>query len=453
MNSRSALCLLLFFCLGASAQSGQAGPVLTIYNSNVALVCERRSVQLAAGVQELAYADVPAMIDPTSVHVTSLTSPQDMALLEQRFEYDLIGVDRLLEQHLNRDIIVSITQGRTLSGRLLSSQGSDTVLREQDGTLHVIKSASIQSIQFPALPAGLVTKPTLVWTLDCKKPGVHDIETSYLTTGMSWHVEYAATLNSQETQMDLQGWASIENRSGASYQNASLRLVAGDVNREPQVQFMKKASISEMARAPVPPEQFEEKQFFEYHLYSLQRPATLKDMETRQISMLAAPSINIEKLYTYDGQRHGKDVRVSLQCRNAKAGGLGLPLPAGKVRIYKKDGDSSRALIGEELIGHTPVDELLKFQTGSSFDIVGERTVKEVKQVSQNSRRETIEIRLRNRKQDDITVVVVERFAGSWELQGETPPIKNRSARTIEFEMAIPRSAEKAMVYTVLYTY
>jgi len=451
MRSSLPLTISLLLFLQTFAYGGQAGPTLTIYNANLALVCERRTVQLAAGVQEILYPNVPAQLDPSSVQASSTTSPRDVSLLQQRFVHDASSADRLLASHLNADVVISMAQGQSLAGTLLSMTGSDPVIRDTDGTLHVIKSGSIQSIHLTSSPPGLVTKPSLIWTMACTKSGTHEMQTTYLTQGISWQAEYVATLNASETHIDLHGRASVENRSGATFQNASLRLVAGDVHRPLPPQFFMRSSMLETARAPSRPTQPEQRSLFEYHVYELQHPATLLDRETLQVELLTVPPLHINKVYIFDSQLDAKHVIMRLHCLPAPGTVYSGPLPAGKVRIYKRDKDSSMTLLGEDLVNHTPAGESLLLEAGKVFDVVAERTVKEVIRVGQNSRRETIEVCLSNRKMQDITVVVVEHFTGSWELLGDSPPVKKKTARTVHFEVAVPRAAKKTADYTLIY--
>ena len=444
------LMLSLMGCISALSHAEETNFAITIYNNDLALVSKTRLIQLDKGIQKFKYVDVAARIDPTTVHFKSLTSPEGIVLLEQNFEYDLVGTERLLEKYLNQTIIASTKQGNAFSGILLNAQGSDVIIQLKDGPVKVVKAASLETIEFPSLPEGLITRPTLVWLLDCKKPGKHKSEISYLTRGIKWHAEYGAITNPEDTELELSGWVSIENRSGATYQDAKLKLVAGDVHMAPTKHPIRRMRAADMAYKAAPP-QFEEKAFFEYHLYTLQRPVTLKDRKIKQISLFQTAKVKVNKIYTYDGQRYGKKVRVTLEFTNDKPSGLGMPLPAGKIRVYKEDLDESQVFIGEDLIDHTPKDEKVRVYVGNVSDIVGERTVKDVKEVSRHSRRETVEILLRNHKEEDVKITVIEHFRGDWEFVGKTPPVKKKDARKVEFEIAVPKGTEKAVQYTVLY--
>ena len=203
---------------------------VTVYNNNLALVREIRSIELKKGVQEFRFVDVAARIDPTSVHFKSITDEKSINLLEQNFEYDLVGKERLLEKYVDQEIVVATREGNVFHGTLLASKSGDIILQNKDGAVFVVNKAAIENVQFPSLPEGLITRPTLVWLLDCAKAGKQNSEISYLTKGISWHAEYVAVTNEDDTQLEMSGWVSIDNKSGATYKQARLKLVAGDVN-------------------------------------------------------------------------------------------------------------------------------------------------------------------------------------------------------------------------------
>jgi len=424
---------------------------VTVYNNDLALVRETRSIPFKQGFQRYQFQDVAAKIDPTSVHFKSLTFPDKIELLEQNFEYDLVGTERLLEKYINESILVSTKDGNTFSGKLLNSQGGDVIVRMKDSQVKAVKASSIETVEFPSLPEGLRTKPTLVWFLNCEKEGKHEGEISYLTKGVNWHAEYVAVVNTEDTEVDLGGWVSINNRSGSSYKEAKLKLVAGDVHTVKPERVTRAGTFAQDEYRVKSAAQFREKSFFEYHLYTLQRSATLKDRQIKQISFFPSTKTRVRKIYVFDGRQDRKKVRTLLEFENSKKSGLGMPLPKGKIRVYKKDDDRTQVFIGEDLIDHTPENEKVRIFMGNAFDIVGERTVKEIREVSKRSRRETVEILLKNHKKEDIKVTVVERFWGDWEFVSPVPPVSKRDAQKAEFEISVPKGSEKTLQYTVLY--
>lgn len=422
---------------------------VTVYNDDLALVRESRELDLQKGVQNYAFSGVAAKIDPTSVHFRAISDPAAIHLLEQNFEYDLVGTERLLQKYIDEQIIATSEGGAVFVGKLLSAQGGDVVLQDDTGKVHAVKASALHSIQFPALPDGLFTRPTLIWRLDCKSAGKQQAEISYLTSGLSWHAEYVAVSNEKDTGLELSGWISMANNSGATYEDATLKLVAGDVHRATTprpVRAMMKADMAFAAEA-----QFEEKEFFEYHLYTLQHPATLKDRQTKQLSLFPAAQVPVKKLYIFDPGQDEKKVQVKLQFKNDKEHGLGLALPKGKIRVYKRDSDGAQEFIGEDWINHTPKDEVLRILLGNAFDIVGERIVKDVRDVSDKSRQETVFIQIRNHKEEAIQVTVVEHFYGDWQLTGKTPQYVKKDAYTAEFPLQVPARGEASFTYTVLY--
>ncbi len=423
-----------------------AGVSITIYNDNLALVREQRHVTFKKGVQEYEFQDVAARLDPTSVYFKSLSDPDGLYLLEQNYEYDLVGTRRLLEKYIGRRIVVTVKQGGALNGRLLSAQDNDIIIQSGENEINAVKADAVEAVHFTELPENLITQPTLVWLLDCKKASEHETEISYLTEGVQWHAEYIAVANAADTELELSGWVSIRNQSGASYKDADIKLVAGDVHRaapERRRHMVGKAAVLE-ASAP-----FEEKAFFEYHLYSLQRTASLLDRQMKQLSLFEPATVGVNKIYTFDGARTGK-VRVNMEFTNSKKAGLGMALPRGKIRVYKRDTDAHQEFIGEDRIDHTPRDEKIKIYLGNAFDIVGERVVKKVEKMGKDARQSTIEIKLRNHKSRPVTVRVIEHHHGDWQFIGPTPPVLEKNARQVVFKVDVPADGEKIFEYTVM---
>jgi len=423
---------------------------ITIYNDNLALVRDERALNFEKGMKEYRFTDVAAQIDPTSVHFKTLSKDKNINLLEQNFEFDLVGTQRLLEKYIDQQIIALTTEGNSFNGKLLSAQSGDVIIETNEKLIKLVKASTLETIEFPSLPTGLITRPTLVWLLQCNKAGNYNSEISYLTKGINWHAEYVAVIDDKDTELELSGWISVENRSGASYENAKLKLVAGDVNiiqpaMPPRTYLAKAAYVDEAAS------QFEEKSFFEYHLYTLQRPATIKDRQIKQLSLFPPANAKVKKIFTYNGQRDKQKVRVNIELQNSKTNGLGMPLPKGKIRVYKTDVDKSQEFIGEDLIDHTPKDEKLRVYLGNAFDIVGERIVKDVKKIGRRSRQETVEITLRNHKTEDVSITVIENLWGDWEFIGQTPRILKKDAYKVEFEITVPADGEKTFEYTVLF--
>jgi len=451
-SARVALGVLL---LAAVAYGQQREVSLTVYNDNLALVRDVRRIELKKGVNEISFRDVAAQIDPTSVHFRSLTAPEAVSILEQNFEYDLVSSGKILNKYVDHPITLKGKEGQEFSGTLLSSTAKDVVLRDADGGVTIVSRAAVQTMQFPQLPEGLITRPTLVWTLQAERGGRHRTEVSYLTSGINWHAEYVAVTNVDDSRLDLSGWVSIDNKSGATYKEARLKLVAGRLHRavKPRPRQLRRTYATELAKAPPA---FEEKAFFEYHLYTLQRPATVRNNETKQLSLFEPAETKVKKVYVYEAARNEKAVRVDLEFKNSKEAGLGMPLPEGKIRVYKQDSDKSLIFVGEDRIGHTPKDEEVRVTVGYAFDISVERKQTGQRKLGERSREETWQIRLRNHKKERVTVKVLERLrfygpASEWEIRKSSHPYVKKDVRTIEFDVPVETDGETLIEYTVFF--
>jgi len=300
------------------------------------------------------------------------------------------------------------------------------------------------------LPEGLITKPTLVWDVQADRAGKQTAELSYLTSGINWHAEYVAVTNEDDTQADLAAWVSVDNRSGAGYPEAQLQLIAGDVHvvQEELAVRAKGGRLvpTQMAAAEVG---FEEESFFEYHLYTLPRPTTILDRETKQIALFAPTRTPVEKLYEYKPWVDEKKIRIVLQFQNREERGLGMPLPAGKVRTYKRDSRGGQQFIGEDAIDHTPRNEKVRLGLGNAFDVVAERTVKDQHQISDRVQEMTVEVKLRNRKEEAITILVQDRFRADWQIVQQSHSSEKKDARTTEWAIEVGPDAEVVLTYTV----
>jgi len=288
----------------ATAEAAEASVALTVYNQGTALVRDRRQFQLNQGVNLIDFSDVAASIDPTSVLFQSLTAPRGTTVLEQNYEYDLVGAQALLEKYIDQKIRVVTTDNRTYEGTLLNGQG-DIILRGADGQVTVVKLDSVQELSFPELPEGLITRPTLVWHVLADRSGKQDVEVTYLTGGMAWQADYVLLLGSDDKSLDLDGWISLNNTSGATFRDAQLKLIAGDLQRLPQPGLAADKLYAEEAAAPTS-QPVEQREFFEYHLYEIPRLVTVRNNETKQIEFVSAPDVPAEKFFVYDG----------LQCRD-----------------------------------------------------------------------------------------------------------------------------------------
>lgn len=446
--------LVLGFLLVAAsgpALAEEPGGAITVYSDDLALVREVRSLVLTQGPQEYRLTDIPARIDPASVSFKSLAGPGSVRLLEQRFEFDLADAERVFQKSVGRQVIVADKQGQAFTGTLLHVPSGDLLLQTGAGAIQLIKADTVGTIQFPSLPEGLIMRPTLTWLLDCEKGGKHKTEITYLTGGIGWHADYVAVAARDESRIDLSGWATIENRSGASFAGIQIGLVAGEIHRAQPAETPRMRAEEKFAVAAQAVPVFEETPFFDYHLYHLGRKASLPDQQVRQFALFAQTSIRTDKTYRYEGQRQKNRVQVALEFQNDRDRGPGIPLPGGRVRVYQEDEKGSLRFIGEDRVDPTPKGERVRVALGNAFDLFGERTVKERTQVTKGSRQESIEIRIRNHRPQPVTVTVVENFWGDWQIAGKTPPVRKKDAQKVEFEVSVPADGETTFEYQVLY--
>jgi len=498
MKTLRPLVLALAAALPAAALAGSA---VTIYSSappgaidpqvlknggdgllipGYALVREERDFTLKPGRNVLRVNDVPAFIDPTTVSFASLTDPRGTRVVEQNFEFDLTNSTKLLSRYLDREIAVEMVRGNnveTVTGTLVGMQGGLT-LKLADGSVRILPGHS--SVKLPGLPGGLISKPTLVWEVDSSQAGAHKTRFTYQTKGMTWWTDYNLTYSeggNGTCKVDVAAWVTIVNQSGATFADAKLKLIAGDVQRAPAQRYPQAlaAPAAKMARE-MKDEAFAEKAFFEYHLYTLGRPATITNNSTKQIELFpTAPGVGCEKTLVYEGQaglgRYGggpftdrsygassnRKVDVYLRVKNAESNGLGVPLPAGRVRVSRADeADGALEFIGEDVIDHTPRNEKVLVKLGSAFDVVGERRQVDFKvDTSRKTMSEEIEVKLRNQKKERVTVLVKENLYRwvNWQITAKTHDYEKQDARTVHFPVKVDPGAEVTLRYTVQYTW
>lgn len=439
-----AVCLV---CIGFPATHSAAEVGLTVYNNDLALVKDVRQLDFTPGVNTLKFTDVAAAIDPTSVSFTVTDAAERVQILEQNFQYDLVGADKILEKYIDRQIQVITKEDKLFEGTLLSVQGGLT-LQEPDGGIRIINQEGVRDMSFPKLPEGLITRPTLVWLLDSEISGTHPGEVRYLTKQINWHAEYVATISADDQALNLAGWVSIDNRSGATYEDAKLKLIAGDVHMVEKKRMPRTDRLMAMEASRAAPA-FEEKAFFEYHLYTLSRRATVRDNETKQLSLFAPVDVTATKIFTYDGARDDKKIRVNVEFKNSEQAGLGIPLPKGKIRVMKADDAGSLEFVGEDEIDHTPKNEKVRVYLGNAFDIVGERTVKDIRKVTGRITEQDIEVSLRNRKDEPVTITVIEHIWGDWEILRSSHESRKKDAFTAEFDIPVPADQEVVLTFTI----
>lgn len=467
-------CILLFAAAAARADVGdqartdvlatgladQTSVMVTVYTVNLGLVKDRRTVHLAEGTSEVRFTDVASHIIPTSVHVKSLTDPGGFQVLEQNYEYDLLNPQKLLDKYVGKEVRLYSKnpyseREEVVSATLLSNNGGPIFKIGDEITF-----GHPGRILFPGVPENLIAKPTLVWLIRNRHPSSQSIEASYLTDNITWRADYVLVLDERDEKADLSGWVTIDNRSGATYRNALLKLVAGDVRRvRDDAEFRDRMMrAAEMAVKAEP--QFREEAFFEYHLYTLDRPATIKDNQTKQIGLITAASVPVHKKLVFRGapyyysSRYGETmtnqkVSVFVEIHNTKERNLGVPLPKGVVRVYKLDAEDSLQFVGEDLIDHTPKDEKVKVKLGEAFDVVGSRKQTDWRKIAADTCEASFEISMRNHKSDDVVVDVVEPIPGDWTMLSSSHGYRKTEAFTAEFAIPVPKNGESKLTYRV----
>jgi len=441
---------------------------VTVYNSSIALVRDVRRLRLARGTSDLHFMDIAATVNPATVHFRSLTQPSGVSVLEQNYEYDLLEPDKLLRKYVGRDVTLvrtrqeqSSTVEETVTARLLSYNSAP--VWQVDG--QIVTGLRADHIIFPELPGNLYSRPTLIWTLDNQGGGDHQVEASYLAGDLSWNADYVLTVARDDTSADLDGWVTLRNGSGTSFPNARLQLVAGDLNRVRQeLGRMQRAALDAVQEA-MPAAAMTEEAFSDYHLYTLGRRTTINNAQTKQVSLLGASRVPVEKRYVVEGQafyyrnaQHPgaplKDlVQVYYQFRNQERDGLGMAMPAGVVRVYQADRSGGLQFVGEDRINHTPKDETLNLKIGNAFDVVCERKQTDFEKISSGVYEVEYEVTLRNHKTVPITVEVNEPVGGTWRMLSSSHRWTKTAAWAAQFEVPVPSDGEAVLRYRVRVTY
>jgi hypothetical protein len=443
-----------------STLADQQSVAVTIYNENLALIKDTRKLALAAGPNRLALRDVSAQIRPETALLRSLSQPGAFSVLEQNFDFDLLTPAKLLEKYVGRSVRIIKTNphsgAETVENALVLSANNGVVLKIGDR----IETGLPGRIVYDAVPSNLRDRPTLVTELHNRQAGEQTVELSYLTGGLSWRADYVAELNADDTALDLNGWVTLTNRSGTTYPNARLQLVAGDVNRvQQELQFGAKrrgavpesAAVSKMA----------EEALFEYHLYTLSRPTTMADNQTKQVALLNAAGVPVKKelllqgndYYYWSSYGHiGQKMKVAVyvQFENRLAARLGVPLPKGVVRVYKKDRAGIAQFVGEDRIDHTPKNEIVRLDLGDAFDVTADKKQTDFRRIAANVYESAYEIELKNAKREAVTVVVREPVPGEWRILEQSHPHGKVAAGTAEWRITVPPEGHTRLTYRVL---
>ena len=428
---------------------------ITVYNQNFGLVREVRELNLGTGKVALSFKDVASRIQPETV---SIKAP-GLSVLEQNYRFDLLTPKKLLEKHVGRQVKLHRYHKRTgkeetFKAKLISVAGGSPVYNIGGEITYSFPGR----VSFPGVPENLMSKPTLVWLLDSQR-AKQRVEVTYLTRDMTWKADYVFVINAKDTAGDLTGWVTLNNRSGASYDDARLKLVAGDVQRvSDRRRYPKSGGKAWAAREA--PAQFTQESFFEYHLYTLQKPTDVLENEQKQVTLLEAENAKVRKKLIYYGKQYwyrsrygsvqkNQKVGVYLDLENTKRNGLGIPLPKGIVRVYKADKSGAKQFIGEDRIDHTPRDEKVRIKMGEAFDVVGDRKQMSWRKFGSCTTESQWEIELRNHKDTAEQVEIFEPIGGDWKILDSTHPHKKKDAFTFTFDVKVPARGKTKIKYRV----
>lgn len=450
-----------------STAADQQSVAVTIYNDNLALVKDARRVRLARDSNQLAWREVSAQMRPETAQLRNLSNPAGFRLLEQNFDFDLLTPAKLLDKYIGREVSVIRTHPTTGA----ETRETATVLSTNNGVVlkfaDRIETGVPGRLAFAGVPETLRDKPTLVISLINPAAGQQNLELSYLTGGLSWRADYVAELNANDDQLDLNGWVTLTNQSGTAYPNARLQLVAGDLNRVREAQPMPRAMMATAAKVADAAE-MQQEALFEYHLYTLQRPTTLAENQTKQVALMSATRVPVNKEFLLAGANYyylgqygelGQKMKVGVFVDFQNRGeGLGIPLPKGVIRVYKQDSQGNAQFVGEDRIDHTPKNETVRLKLGDAFDVTADRKQTAFQKLAGTGRYNYVfesayEIVLKNAKAEAVTVTVREPMPGDWSMVSESLPHAKAASGTAEWKVKVPADGKTTLTYRVRVRY
>lgn len=432
-----------------SARAGAEGRDLsvTVYNDNLGLVKDRRTVSLARGRSEFSFTGVAAQLDPTSVHIRA-TGDGSIDVASQEYRNDFASTDRLLQRYLDRPVEVRMKGSDVRRGTLVSFDASSLVLQASGGALSVLSRTEAQEVTLASAKGDAASGPKLVWRVNSSAGRSVPVEVSYLTGGLTWHAEYVAVQDAGGSSMDIQGWATVENSSGETYEDARVKLIAGAIHRaagpRPPMPYDTMMRTEAMAS-----QKLSERGFSEYHLYELPDRATIANNEVKQLGLMRARGVKTTRKYVYDAEKNADQVMTTLEFQNEASSGIGIPLPAGVVRVYQRDQDGALEFTGEDRIQHTAKNETARVAVGGVFDVAVERKQTDFKQISNRESEYTVEIVLRNHRSKAIDVTVVEHAYGDWEIVRSSLPATKKDATSFEFSARCAPERPTTVSYTL----
>jgi len=437
---------------------------VTVYNSNIALIRDVRNLALPSGAFRLKFMDIAATVNPATVHFRSLNDPEKLGVIEQNYEYDLLEPAKLLHKYVGKE--VTLVRSYQENGTTKREEIKATLLSDNNGPVwkignDIVTGMYAESFRFPEVPANLYERPTLLMSLENSGVKKQQIEASYLASNLSWNADYVLTVARDDKNADLDGWVTVVNNSGTAFHNARLQLVAGELNRLPAAGTRGDVAEARLMNKAAAAPQFQQEAFSEYHLYSLGRKTSVEDKETKQINLLQGSGVPVEKIFMVNGQSYYyrnqqtpgaplKDpVLVYYKFRNEEKNGLGIPLPAGNVRVYQKDSRGGILFAGEDRIDHTPKDEDINIHIGNAFDVVAEHKQTDFKRIDTHVWEMEFEITLRNHKDGPVTVQVNEPIGGDWEMLSSTYKYTKTAAFAAQFIVPVAKDGTSVLRYRI----
>jgi hypothetical protein len=436
---------------------------VTVYNSNIALIRDVRNLTLPSGTFRLKFMDIAATVNPATVHFRSLNEPEKLGVIEQNYEYDLLEPAKLLHKYVGKE--VTLVRSYQENGTTKHEEIKATLLSDNNGPVwkignDIVTGMFAESYRFPEVPANLYERPTLLMSLENAGARKQQVEASYLANNLSWNADYVLTVARDDKSADLDGWVTVVNNSGTAFRNTRLQLVAGELNRvQPPAPMPAMERQMAMSKAAAP--QFQQEAFSEYHLYSLGRKTSVEDKETKQISLLQGSGVPVEKIFMVNGQNYYyrnqqapgaplKDpVMVYYKFRNEEKNGLGIPLPAGNVRVYQKDSKGGILFAGEDRIDHTPKEENINIHIGNAFDVVSEHKQTDYKHTDTHTWEMEFEVTLRNHKDGPVVVQVNEPIGGEWEMLSSTYKYTKTAAFAAQFIVPVAKDGTSILKYRI----
>jgi hypothetical protein len=468
--------LLLPILLACAASSALASPGLTIYNQNFAVVRDTLPLDLPSGTSELVFDGATRLLEPDSVILRD-ASGAPLRILEQNYRNDPVTQQLLLSLSEGKEIDFLVREttkpDRVVKGKIIRATPDQAPIIEVDGK---IQFSLPGEPLFPSLGDNTILKPRLVWKIQTPEAIKSQAELAYITGGLTWQASYNIVAPEKGDTLEIIGWITMQNQSGRDFENAKIKLLAGDVNKIATPDRMIRRRMEDAQVMAMSAPAVTEKTFDEFHLYSLQRPATLRNREIKQVEFLRASAVQSETIYTYDGAdianwqsidpafrraseefgtQSSTKIAITREFKNTKQNNLGIPLPKGRIRFYRADGDTLE-FTGENELDHTPADELIKIHTGDAFDLIGERKRTDFRVDTGNkSAMETFEITLRNRKKDPVTIRVIEHLyrSANWKITANSDPFTKNQSHQIQFLIPVKPGEERKLTYTVNYTW